>query len=105
MVGQIGDHWLGLLLVWALNCKVFSGFRVVVGFYFKFLGLFYFILFFIISCGFDYFSGFMGLICWRFRWRIGILNEFLHVYLLRKFNKRKENIDYFNFLGNLHVLS
>ena len=25
MVGQIGDHWLGLLLVWALDCKVFSG--------------------------------------------------------------------------------
>ena len=66
--------------------------------YFKFLGFF-------ISCGFDYFSGFMGLICWRFRWRIGILNESLHVYLLRKCNKGKENIDYFNFLGNLHVLS
>ena len=66
--------------------------------YFKFLGFF-------ISCGFDYFSGFMGLICWRFRWMIEILNEFLHVYLLRKCNKRKEKIDYFNFLGNLHVLS
>ena len=51
--------------------------------YFKFLGFF-------ISCGFDYFSGFMGLICWRFRWMIEILNEFLHVYLLRKCNKRKE---------------
>ena len=29
---------------------------------FKFLGLFF--------CGFDDFSGFMGLICWRFRWRM-----------------------------------
>nr|POE83736.1 hypothetical protein CFP56_06061 [Quercus suber] len=28
------------------------------------------------SCGFDDFSGFMGLICWRFRWRIGILYVF-----------------------------
>ena len=66
--------------------------------YFKFLGLFF-------SCGFYYFSGFMGLIRWRIWWRKGILNEFLHVYLLRKCNKRKENIDYFNFMGNLHVLS
>ena len=47
----------------------------------------------------------MGLICWWIRWRKAILNEFLHVYLLRKLNKRKENIDYFNFLGNLDVLS
>ena len=30
---------------------------------FKFLGLFF-------SCGFDDFFGFMGLICWRFRWRM-----------------------------------
>ena len=70
------------------------GFRVV-AVYFKFLGLFF-------SFGFDDFSGFMGLICWR---KIGNLNEFLHVYLLRKCNKRKENIDYLNFLGNFHVLS
>ena len=35
----------------------------------KFLGLFF-------SCGFYYFSRFMGLICWRIRWRKGILNEF-----------------------------
>ena len=28
------------------------------------------------SCGFDDFTGFMGLICWRFRWRIGILYVF-----------------------------
>ena len=47
----------------------------------------------------------MGLICWRIRRRKWILNEFLLVYLLRKCNKRKENIDYFNFLGNIHVLS
>ena len=66
--------------------------------YFKFLGLFF-------SCGFYYFFGFIGLICWRIQWRKEILNEFLHVYLLRKCNKRKENIDYFNFLGILHVLS
>ena len=63
-----------------------------------YLGLFF-------SHGFYYFFGFMGLICCRIRWRKGILNEFLYVYLLRKCNKRKENIDYFNFLGNLHVLS
>ena len=25
LVGQIGNHWLGLLLIWALDCKVFSG--------------------------------------------------------------------------------
>ena len=25
LVGQIGDHWLGLLLDWASDCKVFSG--------------------------------------------------------------------------------
>ena len=46
------------------------------------------------SCGIYYFSGFMGLICWRIQWRKGILNEFLHV-----------NFCMFNFLGNLHVLS
>ena len=28
---------------------------------------------FFFSCGFYYFSGFMGLICWRIRWRKGIL--------------------------------
>ena len=27
LVGQIGNHWLGLLLIWALDCKVFSRFR------------------------------------------------------------------------------
>ena len=115
MVVQISDHWLGLLLVWASDCKVFSRFRwgdwpkilstTMLGWvssyccvYFKFMGLFF-------SCGFYYFSGFMGLIRWRIWWRKWILNEFLHVYLLRKCNKRKENIDYFNFMGNLHVLS
>ena len=126
LVGLISDRWLGLLLVWASDYKVFFGFQCfgwskpldlrrwltknaehkdvgwgwVSGYcccvYFKFLGFF----FFFFSCGFDYFSRFMGLICWRFQWRIGILNEFLHVYLLRKCNKRKENIDCFNFLGN-----
>ena len=116
------DWWS---LVGASDCKVFFGFRCFgwsklldlwrrltknaehndVGWgwgwvlgccccvYFKFLGLFF-------SCGFDDFFGFMGLIFWRFWWRIKILNEFLHVYLLRKCIKRKENIDYFNFLGN-----
>ena len=52
-----------------------------------------------------YFFEFIGLICWRIQWRKEILNEFLHVCLLRKCNKRNENIDYFNFLGILHVLS
>ena len=46
LVGQIGDHWLGLLLAWASDCKVFSGFRVVVCVYFKFLGFFFFFFFF-----------------------------------------------------------
>ena len=35
----------------------------------------------------------------------GFWMNFCMCYLLRKCNKRKENIDYFNFLGNLHVLS
>ena len=70
------------------------GFRVIVAVF-----ILNFLIFFF-PCGLDYFSRFMGLICWRFRWRIGILNEFSHVYLLRKCNKRKENIDCFNFLGN-----
>ena len=83
--------------VWASDCKEFSGFQVAAVFILNFSVFF--------SCGFYYFFGFMGLICWRIQWRKGILNEFLHVYLLRKCNKRKENIDYFNFLGNLHVLS
>ena len=101
LVGQIGDHWLGLLLAWASDCKVFFGFRVVACGYFKFLGFFFFFFYMWILI----FFGFIGLIFWRIRWRKGILNEFLHVYLLRKCNKRKENIDYFNCLGNLHVLS
>ena len=72
------------------------GFRIVVAvFILNFWGFY-----FLFSCGFDYSSRFMGLIYWRFRWRIWILNEFSHVYLLRKYNKRKENIDCFNFLGN-----
>ena len=33
--------------------------------------------------------------CWRFQWRIGILYEFLHVYLIRKYKKRKENLRLF----------
>ena len=46
--------------------------------------------------------GLMIFSCWRFRWRMGILYEFLHVYLIRKYKKRKEKkiLDYFNFLGN-----
>ena len=43
--------------------------------YIKFLGFFFFF-----PCGFDDFSGFIGLICWRFWWRIEILYIFLHVY-------------------------
>ena len=45
--------------------------------YFKFLGLFF-------SFGFDDFSGFMGLICWRFWWRIRNLNEFLQCLFAKK---------------------
>ena len=51
MVGQIGDHWLGLLLVWASDCKVFSGFRVTAVFILNFWVFFF-------PCGFYYFSGF-----------------------------------------------
>ena len=80
----VDEIWLGLV-VSSCYCV-----------YFKFI---------VFLCGFYYFSRFMGLIFWWIRWRKTILNEFLHVYLLRKLNKRKENIDYFNFLGNLHVLS
>ena len=36
--------------------------------------------FFFFPCGFNDFSGFIGLICWRFWWRIEILYIFLHVY-------------------------
>ena len=36
LVGQIDDHWLGLLLVWASDCKVFSGFRVAAVFILNF---------------------------------------------------------------------
>ena len=41
LVGQIGDHWLGLLLAWASDCKVFFGFRVVACGYFNFWVFFY----------------------------------------------------------------
>ena len=91
MVGLISDRWLGLLLVWASDCNVFSEFQCFgwskpldlrrrltknaehkdVGrgwvssycccVYFKFLDFFFF------PCGLDYFSRFMGLICWRFQ--------------------------------------
>ena len=101
LVGQ--SHW-----IWGCNWPKMQsikmwigvGFQIVVAVFILNFWVFFFFSFFSSSCGFDYFSRFMGLICWRFQWRIGILNEFSHVYLLRKCNKRKENIDCFNFLGN-----
>ena len=42
LVGQIDDHWLGLLLVWASDCKVFSGFRVAAVFILNFWVFFFF---------------------------------------------------------------
>ena len=41
LVGQIGGHWLGLLLVQASDCKVFSGFRVAAVFILNFWGFFF----------------------------------------------------------------
>ena len=83
---------------WAQQCQV--GFRVAAVFILNFWVCFFHVDFII----------FLGLWVWFVGWfggekRKEILNEFLHVYLLRKCNKRKENIDYFNFLGNLHALS
>ena len=62
---------------------------------FKFLGL-------VFSCGFDDFFG-LFFSCWRFRWRIGILYEFLHVYLLRKCKKREENIEFLIFWATMFL--
>ena len=44
--------------------------------------------------------GLMIFSCWRFWWRIGTLYEFLHVYLIGKYKKRKSQIILI-LLGNL----
>ena len=56
LVGQIDDHWLGLLLVWASGCKVFSRFRVAAVFILNF-GVFFFFFFFFFHVDFIIFLG------------------------------------------------
>ena len=56
---ELQDRWLDW---WVLICSL------VVVFIFNFWDFF--------LCGFDHFFGFMGLICWRFQWKIGILYVF-----------------------------
>ena len=60
--------------MWVSNCRIgglIGGFLIcslVAVFIFNFWDFF--------LCGFDHFFGFMGLICWRFQWKIGILYVF-----------------------------
>ena len=99
-VGGVGGQWSGgglgfanlLVVAWVCWDVRFGGSDFIfTGFEFNFFGFkfagfvflfkyimcscliyqFYLGLFF--SCGFYYFSGFVGLICWRIRWRKGIL--------------------------------
>ena len=48
-----------------------------------------------IFLGWFFHVGLMISSCWRFQWRIEILYEFVHVYLLRKYKKREYNLRLF----------
>ena len=68
------DWWFDMLM-WVLDCRIgglIGGF-LIYSLVTVFILNFWVCLF---SCGFDDFSEFMGLICWRFQWRIGILYVF-----------------------------
>ena len=67
--------WWSDMFMWVLDCKIgglIGGF-LIYSLVTVFILNFWVCLF---SCGFDDFSEFMGLICWRFQWRIGILYVF-----------------------------
>ena len=63
--------WWFDLFMWVSDCRI-GGFMIC-SLVAMFILNFWVCLF---SCGFDDFSEFMGLICWRFQWRIGILYVF-----------------------------